>query len=129
LIAAGIGVTPVRALLEEIVRDHAAEPGAVTVLYRADTEDQLVLRDEVVTLARRGGHRCHLLTGPPVAGSWLPAGMRGSDDADRLRLLVGDPRSQDVYVCGPAVWMDLVRRSLRRAGVPPAQIHDERFTW
>ena len=129
LIAAGIGVTPVRALLEEIVRDYAAEPGAVTVLYRADTEDQLVLRDEVVTLARRGGHRCHLLTGLPVPGSWFPAGMRGSDDADRLRLLVGDPRSQDVYVCGPAVWMDLVRRSLRRAGVPPAQIHAERFTW
>ena len=38
-------MTPVRALLEELVRDHAAEPGDVTVLYRADTEDQLVLRD------------------------------------------------------------------------------------
>ncbi len=129
LIAAGIGVTPVRALLEEMVRDHTAEPGDVTVLFRADTEEQLVLRDEIVALARRGGHHSHLLTGPPVPGSWLPAGMRGRDDADRLVQLVGDPRSQDVYVCGPAGWMDLVNRSLRRAGVPSAQIHDERFTW
>ncbi len=129
LIAAGIGVTPVRALLEEIVRDRAAEPGDVTVLYRADSEDQLVLRDEIVTLARRGGHDSRLLTGPPVPGSWLPAGLRGTDDADRLRRLVGDPRSHDVYVCGPPGWMDLVHHSLREAGVPPTQIHDERFTW
>ena len=129
LIAAGIGVTPVRALLEEIVRDHAAKPGDVTVLYRADTEDQLVLRDEIMTLARRGGHRSHLLIGPPVPGSWLPADLQGMDDADRLTQLVGDPRNHDVYVCGPPRWMALVNRSLRRAGVPHAQIHDERFTW
>ncbi|MEO7236364.1 MAG: ferric reductase-like transmembrane domain-containing protein [Lapillicoccus sp.] len=129
LLAAGIGVTPVRAIYEEIVREQAAAPGDVAVVLRADTEDRLVLRDEVSTLARRGGHRVHVLTGPPVQGSWMPRGLPGRDDADRLRRLVGDPAAMDVFVCGPAVWMDLVHTSLRDAGVPRTQIHDERFAW
>jgi predicted ferric reductase len=129
LLAAGIGVTPVRAIYEEIVREHAAGPGEVALVLRADTEDDLVLRHELSSLARRGGHRLQLLTGPPVPGSWLPRGLPGRDDAERLRHLVGDPRGMDVFVCGPATWMDLVHASLRDAGVPRTQIHDERFTW
>jgi predicted ferric reductase len=129
LIAAGIGVTPVRALLEEMVRDGAAAPGDITLLFRGDSDDQLVLRDELLTLAHRGGHETHLLVGPPVAGSWLPAGLDGKDDAARLARLVGDPRNHDVYLCGPPAWMDLVHRSLRRAGLRRDQIHDERFSW
>lgn len=129
LLAAGIGVTPVRAIYEEIVRDRAAAPGDVVVILRADTEDQLVLREELTALARHGGHRLQVLTGPPVSGSWMPRGLPGRDDADRLRRLVGDPRSMDVFVCGPTIWMDLVHDGLRTAGVPRAQVHDERFTW
>lgn len=129
LIAAGIGVTPVRALLEELVRERAARPEDVTVLYRADTDTDLVFRDELSTLAHRGGHRTHLLVGPPVPGSWLPRGLRGKDDSERLVRLVGDPRADDVFVCGPPAWMDLVDHSLRGAGVPRRQIHDERFGW
>lgn len=129
LLAAGIGVTPVRAIYEEIVRDRAAAPGDVVVVLRADTKDQLILRDELTALARQGGHRLQMLTGAPVAGSWMPRGLPGRDDAERLRRLVGDPKTMDVFVCGPTIWMDLVHDGLRSAGVPRAQIHDERFTW
>ncbi len=129
LLAAGIGVTPVRALAEELARDRVTSPGDVTVVYRADSTDALVLRSELESIARRGGHHLHLLTGPPVRGSWLPEGMPGEDDADRLRRLVGDVRTQDVFLCGPPVWMSLVHRSLRDAGVPRHQVHDERFGW
>ena len=33
----------------------------------------------------------------------------------------------DVYLCGPEPWMASVRRDLRAAGVPAAQIHSEAF--
>jgi ferredoxin-NADP reductase len=71
----------------------------------------------------------HLIVGPPVDGSWFPGGLPGRDDAERLRRLVPNPRQYDVYLCGPPVWMDLVRTSLRAAGVPRHAIHDERFSW
>jgi ferredoxin-NADP reductase len=68
--------------------------------------------------------------GPPVNGSWLPTGvLPGRDDAERLHHLVPDLRHHEVYLCGPPVWMDLVHRSLRKAGVSRHAIHDERFSW
>jgi predicted ferric reductase len=129
LVAAGIGITPIRALAEELAADPMTTPGDVTIAYRADAEDQLALRAELERVSEQGGHRLHLLTGPPVPGSWLPGGIPGKDDAERLSRLVRDPRRHDVYVCGPPAWMDLVHRSLRSAGVPRGQVHDERFSW
>jgi ferredoxin-NADP reductase len=67
-----------------------------------------------------------------VKGSWLPPGLAGrgpSSDAQTLARLVPHLRDHDVYVCGPPVWMHLVRESLDLAGVPAEQVHDERFGW
>ena len=50
LIAGGIGITPIRALLEEM---H----GDVVVLYRVVSDDDIVFRDELERLARRARHR------------------------------------------------------------------------
>ena len=129
LVAAGIGITPIRALAEELATDPMTGPGDVTIAYRADSEDQLALRSELEELSQDGGHRLHLLTGPPVPGSWLPGGIPGRDDGERLRWLVHEPHRHDVYVCGPPAWMDLVHHSLRAARVPRSQVHDERFSW
>ncbi|MER5385210.1 ferric reductase-like transmembrane domain-containing protein [Streptomyces sp. NPDC002688] len=57
LIAGGVGITPVRALLEE------ESAGDVVVLYRARSERDAVLVDEVRALAAARGGRLHLLTG------------------------------------------------------------------
>lgn len=129
LVAAGIGVTPVRAVVEELVRHHAAAPGAVTVVVRVDDPDQVPLRAELERLTEAGGHHLLILAGPPVPGSWLPADPPAGSDVRRLGALVPHLRLHDVYVCGPSPWMKLVHRSLRQAGVPAAQVHDERFGW
>jgi predicted ferric reductase len=130
LVAAGIGITPVRALAEELSQDWHSRPGDITVLYRADRPDQLALAGELDMLAQRTGLVVHLLVGPPVAGSWLPADVtRGRPDHLALATLLPDPSRHDVFVCGPQGWMDLVHTSLRAAGVPRRRIHDERFAW
>ena len=130
LIAAGIGVTPVRALLEELVREGHALPGDVHVLYRADATDQLPLHGELERLADLAGHRLQTLVGPPEVGSLLPAGAGGDgSDASRLARLVPGLAGHEVYLCGPPAWMSLVHRAVQRAGVPRTHIHDERFGW
>lgn len=131
LIAAGIGITPIRALAEELAYSPTVGPDDVTVLYRANDADSLVLGDELEDLTTTGAVRLHLLVGPPVPGSWLPPGLAGRPDGDvaTLRALVPLLRSHDVYLCGPPAWMSLVRRDLRAAGVPGSQVHDERFGW
>jgi ferredoxin-NADP reductase len=130
LVAAGIGVTPVRSLLEELVTQGRAAPGDVTLLYRADDVDRLPLHAELDRLAASGGHRLHVLAGPPVPGSLLPAGAGGTgSDAERLARLVPAVADHEVFVCGPVPWMSLVHKAVRRAGVPATHIHDERFSW
>ena len=114
LIAGGVGITPIRALLEE-------EPGDdVVVLYRVRSENDAVLVGEVRALIADRGGRLHLLTGrtgdtsPPFA-------------PDSLLALVPDIAERDVYVCGPPAMTSTVLSALIRLKVPRRQVHAERF--
>ena len=135
LLAAGIGITPIRALAEELAADPSTETGDVTVLYRAPNPESVVFRDELAWLAANSPVRVETLLGPSAVGSWLPAadpgqsGVPGRSDAEILAGLVPRLTAHDVYLCGPPAWMGLVRKSLRTAGIPQSQIHDERFGW
>jgi predicted ferric reductase len=124
MIASGVGVTPLRALLEEL----RYRPGDTTLLYRARTDADLVFRRELESFAAIRGVRVLYLVGPRGReGSWLPAGW--GHDAHALRHLVPDIAGHDVFVCGPEQWMDAVTRAARQAGVPDDRIHLERFSW
>jgi predicted ferric reductase len=119
LIAGGIGVTPLRALVESL----DADTGDVTLLYRVVSDHDLAFRDELTRLARRG-LQVHELVGPEI----------GDDHTDRLgvpalRALIPDIARRDVYVCGPPAMLDALRRRLRVLGVPRHHVHFERFDY
>jgi predicted ferric reductase len=118
LVAGGIGVTPIRALLED-----ERMTGDVVVLYRVRDEAEAVLLGELRELAAARGARLHLVTGRTGAGSppFEPFG------ADNLGRLVPDVAGRDTYVCGPAPMTEAVLRGLRRLGVPSRQVHAEVF--
>jgi predicted ferric reductase len=117
LIAGGVGVTPIRALLEEAT-------GPTTVLYRAHRAEDAVLLGELRNLAQSRGAVLHVLTGRTGAGS--PPNTPFAPE--NLAALVPDITDRDVYVCGPAAMTNAVLRSLRALRVPAAQIHSERFS-
>jgi predicted ferric reductase len=127
LMANGIGITPLRALLEDL--DYA--PGEATLLYRARTEADLVLRAELDEVARRRGATVIYLPGPRVPGreSWLPAQAAAWPDPQALRHLVPAIAESDLYVCGPERWMDAVKAAAFAAGLLAEHFHEERFTW
>jgi predicted ferric reductase len=116
LVAGGIGVTPIRALLEE------SRWGSAVVVYRVSSPADAVLLGELHELARLRGAVLRVIAGrtrgnPPV---------RPSEPAN-LAALVPDIRHRDVYVCGPPAMTEAVVRSARALGVPKAQVHAERF--
>jgi ferredoxin-NADP reductase/DMSO/TMAO reductase YedYZ heme-binding membrane subunit len=127
LLAAGIGVTPMRALLEELEQG----PGDVTLVYRAHDADDLVLRDEIDALAAAAGARVYYALGPRIRGrrTWLPQSAAHLDEATALLHLVPDVAQHDVYICGGVAWMDAARDACLTAGVPSERIHLERFSW
>ena len=112
LIAGGVGVTPIRALLEEL---H----GHAVVIYRVASDQDAVLYGELVELAQAKGAELHLVTGPVTPDKLAPA---------ELTRLVPDITDRDVFLCGPPPMMNAVIGSLREVGVPKEQVHFERFS-
>ena len=127
LIASGIGVTPMRALLEELPQG----PGDITLVYRAREQTDLIFTDELLALARARGARVFTVMGRRTTRrpSWLPESAAHLSDVDALRHLVPDLADHDVYVCGNPQWMDRVEEAALAGGVPEANIHVERFVY
>jgi predicted ferric reductase len=113
LVAGGVGVTPIRALLEE-------GTGPTVVLYRVRSEADAVLLGELRELARSRGARLHVLTGrtSPDNNPFDPANLLG---------MVPDVAEREVFVCGPPAMTSAVLNGLRALGVPRRQVHAERF--
>ncbi|MEP6481721.1 MAG: ferredoxin reductase family protein [Rhodoglobus sp.] len=125
IVAAGIGITPIRALLEH----SRFAPGEATVLLRASDPDETYLWDEVQQLAAAKGATCYVMTGHR---SRVGAGWASDSDARRgvtLASTFPDLRHSDLYICGPTPWLDLVEADARALGLPDHQIHAERFDW
>jgi len=114
LIAGGVGITPVRALLEE------QSGGDVVVLYRVRTEQDAVLVEEIRRLLAVRGGRLHLLTGRTGEGA-------RPFEPQNLHALVPDITERDIYVCGPPAMTSAVLGTLRHLGVPGRQVHAEKF--
>ncbi|SEC67107.1 ferric reductase-like transmembrane domain-containing protein [Streptomyces sp. PAN_FS17] len=115
LIAGGVGITPVRAMLED------QTTGDFVVLYRVRSEADAVLLEEVRHLVALRGGRLHLLTGRTGENAVPPF------DPANLYRLVPDITDRDVYVCGPPAMTTAVLGGLRELRVPAGQVHAERF--
>ncbi len=118
LIAGGIGITPLRALLEEL----PAQPGDLTLIYRVVNRDEVVLGEELERIARARGAELHY-----VVGDHRDAAADSLLRAEHLRELVPDIAQREVFVCGPAAMIEHARDGLRAAGVPARNVHSERF--
>ncbi len=115
LVAGGIGITPIRALIEEM-------EGDVVVLYRVVSDDDLVFSAELDGLATERAITLHYVVGDHTT----PEGRELLSPA-HLKELVPDVVEREVYLCGPIAMIEALESELRRAGVPRRHLHVERF--
>ncbi len=118
LVAAGIGVTPIRSMLES-----APEGDQVTVVIRARSREEAPLLDEVEQLCADSGATLHVLLGHR-GDTWGT-----QEQPARFKDMVRDPASVDVFICGPRAWALDVEADALAAGVAPEAVHREEFGW
>jgi ferredoxin-NADP reductase/MOSC domain-containing protein YiiM/ferredoxin len=124
LISAGIGATPVLAMLHALARERSARE--IWWLHGARSR-----RDHAfATEARR------LLAGLPNARAHVFYSRPGADDGDfdragrlsgALLAELAPPRDAEAYVCGPLPFMDDISAGLAALGLDAARIHTEPF--
>lgn len=117
LVAGGVGITPIRALLEEM-------DGDLALIYRVNREEDILFRPELERLARERGITIHYVTGSRK--------VRGNEhllSPGHLRKLLPDIAHRDVYLCGPESMMRSLIHNLRRLGVPQQHIHVDTFAY
>jgi len=127
LVSAGIGATPVLAMLHALAA--AGSTRQVSWLYAARDRQHHPFAAEVrrlmLTLTHGRSYVCYSRPG---------ARDKIGDDFDATGHLsrsvfdeVGVPREADVYLCGPTRFMAEMRQALASSGVKPERVHVEIF--
>ncbi|MGZ4596310.1 MAG: MOSC domain-containing protein [Actinomycetes bacterium] len=127
LISAGVGATPVLAMLHALVADRFEQH--VWWLHGARDGSEEPFAAESRTLLRQltHGHRRVFYSRPgarDVLGSDYDVAGRLSAAAITE---LDPPREAVAYLCGPTAFMDEVSAALVAAGVDPSRIHTEVF--
>jgi predicted ferric reductase len=118
LIAGGIGITPLRAMLDELI----ARDVPVTLIHRVMEEEELVLRSELAGYERDG--RLVVIN---VVGDRFAPGAESLLSGEHLLELIPDLPDREIFLCGPPGMMRHVHGCLAALRIPARQVHSERF--
>jgi ferredoxin-NADP reductase/MOSC domain-containing protein YiiM len=127
LLSAGIGVTPVLAMLRALVAARSTQQ--VFWLYGTRDRQHHPFAGEVrrlmLTLPRGRSYVCYSRPGlhDKLTGDFDATGHLSRSVFEE----VGVPRDSDVYLCGPARFMGEMKDTLLTLGLAPERIHVELF--
>ncbi|MEZ0448038.1 MOSC domain-containing protein [Cellulomonas sp. ICMP 17802] len=124
LVSAGIGLTPVLAMLHRLASDRSTRP--VWWIHAAHDEQSQVLSTEVADLLAHLPAARSLVCYTTPSGPLPPGARAGRLTADVVAAL-DLPVDAIAYVCGPEPFMDDMVAALTAVGLDPARVRTERF--
>ena len=116
LFAGGSGITPMMSIIKSAL---AAQRAQVTLVYANRDEQSIIFRDDLQDLARKH-------PGQLVVHHWLQS-VSGIPTANNVSEALAAHRDAEVFICGPAPFMELVKTTARNFGWPGAKVHVEEF--
>ncbi len=120
MIAGGIGITPIRSLMERLL----SRGEDVTLLYSTRTAEDIVFRREIdEVVSKYGGKVVYVVSDESEFN-----GEKGRLDQEKIQSLVPDVNAREVFLCGPPPMMDAVILSLKNLGTSISRIHFEKFS-
>lgn len=110
LIAGGIGITPLRAILETALKQKRD----VALLYIASNASEFPLKNELKKFTNKI--------------YFLDSSREGRLSDSKLISLVPDLIERDVFLCGPSAMMKATIEILKKLGVEESKIYYEKFS-
>ncbi|MFE6867511.1 2Fe-2S iron-sulfur cluster-binding protein [Kitasatospora sp. NPDC057692] len=123
-VAGGTGLAPLLAMVRRMAEWQEAQPARL-FLGVNEPQDVFGLRELEEVAAELPGFRHEVCAWKPGTDRSVPAGLPSDLLAAALAEHPGP--APDLYVCGPPPLVDAVLRAASAAGVPPEQVHRERF--
>jgi NAD(P)H-flavin reductase/hemoglobin-like flavoprotein len=117
-VAGGTGLSPIKAIIEQAIRESSACPRQIFLFYGARTRDELYDLPDLYRLA--DAYPRFLLT-PVTSDDPAFDGMQGNVGRVGARYL--PHRECEAYVAGPVAMVRETIRVLARAGIPQERIH------
>ena len=127
LLSAGIGATPVLAMLYALVANHSTRQ--IFWIHAARDRQHHPFAVEVRRLMLALPHgRAYVCYSRPDSRDKMGEGFDAAGHLSRLAFdEVGIPREADVYLCGPTRFMADMKEALSTSGVARERIHVEMF--
>lgn len=114
LFAGGSGITPVMSIVKSAL---AQGTGQVVLVYANRDEASVIFAAELAALSREHPERL-------VVHHWLES-VQGLPTVDQLAAQTRHCKAFDVFVCGPAPFMEAVEKAMTTIGA--THVHVERF--
>lgn len=134
LVSGGVGITPMIAMLEEVVNKHGDKEGGqcdfpIVFIHATRSGEEHAFKDHPILKAPHDfGVKLFYAYSDPTPQDIVAKAfdLRGRLDKAALADLL-PAQDSDVYLCGPAGFMGAMRDVFTELGVPDAQIKQEAF--
>lgn len=128
LVSAGIGATPVLAMLHQLAATRNPRP--VWWIHTAHDRAHHAFADETRALLAQLPNAHEYIYYTAEAAPYPPDEPHVTQGRPTARSLaaMGIPTDADAYLCGPPAFMDDLGRYLREHGLRPERIHTEQFS-
>lgn len=113
-IAGGVGITPIRSLIEEFSKKNLD----IKLFYSNKSEKEIIFKDELEKYVRDANLGVNYFISEK--------GERITKEA--IAKYVKDYKDRDIYICGPEGFMDAVLQMLKELKVEEKYIHYEKFS-
>lgn len=125
-LAGGVGIVPMLSMLRSNVISHVTTP--VTLLYGNRTEKDIAYRDELAYLISKipKSRVANVLSDIKPEDPW--GGHRGFITKEILQKEVDFSVDSTFFLCGPPVFVQLMKDILKEQSVPLERVRQELFT-
>ncbi len=120
-VAGGVGITPLRSLIEQSVNNSYDS----VLIYGTRTQADVIFANELAQFTTSNVFSQYLVLSDDSDSN----AEKGYVTADRIARLVPDYKERDIYLCGPPVMMDSVIKGLTELKFPIKQLHYEKFSF